>query len=205
MVTDNNTTMRISEIYDKDIQFVLDHINDDNYEFWRRELIRLSITLFEADVYLLKKDLLSYCNKFNISLNPEIILALQGKKFTIEGSGKLKEGYLPVKLTDDIKFLFNKITEIRGFSLKVDFQDNGWSDLQYTIKVRNRLTHPKSISEQSIEAIEIKKCISSYTWFYSNFNSFLQQHNYFLEKYISRIKMETKTLKNGTPSDSETD
>lgn len=203
MNTENKLTQSISELYEKDIQFVIDHINDDNHEFWRRELIRLVVTLFEAETYLLKKDLLNYCTKFNISLNPQITLTLQGKKFTIENSGKLKEGYLPVKLTDDIKFLFKQINEIRNFNLKVDYQDNGWSDLQGTIKVRNRLTHPKSISEQLVTVLEIEKCMSGYKWFYKNFNGFLQQENEFLAKLISSTEIKIQALSTQTLSNTD--
>lgn len=178
----------IPDIYEKDIQFVIDNINQEPIGFWRRSLIRLCISLFESETFLLKESLLKHCKKYNIVLNPETILALQGKKFTLGDNGKLKEGFLSAKLVDDIKFIFQQTKEIRKFSLVTDFNSEGWHNLKETIKIRNRITHPKSVSEQNVRVDEIKICMSGYNWFHKNFDHFIKQDIEYLQNEIADMQ-----------------
>lgn len=178
----------IPDIYEKDIQFCIDNINQEPIEFWRRSLIRLCVSLFESETHLLKNHLIKYSHKNKIPLSPEVILMLRGKKFTLGDNGKLKESYASNKLIDEIKFTFNQFFEIRGFSLAVDFKDNGWKNLKETIKIRNRITHPKSYIEQTISVNEIEICMSGYNWFYENFVNLQKQEIQLLENEISKYE-----------------
>lgn len=203
-MTTEDLSQTIPDIYEQDIQFIIDNINQEPIGFWRRSLVRLCISLFESETFLLKEKTLSYCKKNNISLNPETILALQGKKFTLGENGKLKEGYASVKLIDDIKFTFQQTKEIRKLFLALDFSDDGWKNLKETIKIRNRITHPKSLMEQKIKADEIKICMSGYNWFYKNFEHFRAQEIQNFQHQISIMDEKIYNLKSNHPLNTPT-
>ncbi len=183
-----NLSVTISDIYEQDIQLAYENINQEPIGFWRRSLIRLLISLFESEVFLLKSCILTYCNENNIVLKPEKLLTLQGKKYTLGNNGRLKEEFMMVKLADDIKFTFLQLKDIRNFDLAISFEDNGWNNLKETIKIRNRITHPKSLEDQKISADEVETCMSGRDWFYSNHINFMRQHNEFLEHKISTLE-----------------
>lgn len=92
-----------SDLYHSEIEFILSNITNDPLGFWSRSLIRLTVTFFESEVFILKKNLLKYCEENKISLTAEITTLLNAKKYEIDDQGKIKEQYLQIKLTNDIK------------------------------------------------------------------------------------------------------
>ena len=189
-----DSPLELNDIYERDIQFVIDNINSEPNDFWRRSLIRLCTSLFESEIFILKNRLISYCDKNSIPFKPELRLTLEGKKYTVESSGKLKSNYLSIKLTDDIRFTFQTYMDIRGFQLSSSFNDNGWNDLKETIKIRNRITHPKSTVEQEINTSEIAICMSGYNWFHKNYDQFMRQELEHLQ--IANSKLDERIASN---------
>lgn len=195
-MTTGASLLQLNDIYERDINFVIDNINNEPSDFWRRSLIRLCTSLFESEIFLLKTQLIKHCAENSISLKPELRLALEGKKHTVESNGKLKSSYLSIKLTDDIRFTFQTYMEIRNFQLISNYSDNGWNDLKETIKIRNRITHPKSISEQEITTPEVYICMSGYNWFHKNYDSFMKQELEYLQSKKYELENKISTLLN---------
>jgi len=62
--------------------------------------------------------------------------------------------------------------------------------LMNTIEVRNRLTHPKNLLEQTVNEKEIENCVQYLMWFYDNTIHFIKQHTKNLESEIAIYKEE---------------
>lgn len=88
-----------------------------------------------------------------------------------------------------------QIINIRNFKLKSEFSDIRCSKIAKTIKVRNRLTHPKKIEDQTVTQDEIVECMQAYFWLHENNSYFYQQEIDFLEEENERMKNQLSDLK----------
>lgn len=158
-----------------DFKFVESNLNSDFSEFWSRTFIRTSISLIEAELFILKQDLIIYCRDNAIQISPEIALLLDSKKYEINSNGQVKERLLQVRLNDDIRFCFGQIKSFKGYKLYKEFDDSGWSKVISTIAVRNRLTHPKSSEDIVVSNQEVVDCKLAFNWFIKNVVFFLEQ------------------------------
>ncbi|GGY69639.1 hypothetical protein GCM10011613_12480 [Cellvibrio zantedeschiae] len=194
MTESNNLLQDTSDLYGDEIIFVLENLRVNPNDFWSRSLIRLCISLFEAEVFILKKNLLKYCKEYNVPIKPEISTLLAGIKYEINDNGKVAERYFQIKMVSDIKFVFDQLRGIRGFTLKNKFSDSRWQCMEKTVKVRNRLVHPKLIEEQIVSEIEVNDCMSAYWWFSENINHIAEQELNFLEQETTNLKSKLKKL-----------
>ncbi len=176
-------------LYAADINFIVNHLGDDENGYWARSLIKTVVSFYEAQVFTLKNELIEFCEENDIRISPDVLMFLKNLKYEIKDNGNIKEKYFQTTLKAEIKFIFNQICNLQNFKLKFGYDDVRWSQLLNTIEVRNRLTHPKALNEQVVTEKEIKDCVESLVWFYDNTTSFLNQHSDNLEKQIQSYKV----------------
>jgi hypothetical protein len=177
-----------TELYDHEIVYISGKLNDEEAEFWRRTFVRTVVSSFEAELFILKSNLLSYCKKNDFLISPQEELFLDSKKYELNENGQLKEKLYQQKVKDEIKFVFNSICRIQGFTLKQDFENQGWQDLCNVIKIRNRLTHPKSLEDQYVSSVEVSQCENAWQWFNRNVIGFSFQQIAFYKAELNRLQ-----------------
>jgi hypothetical protein len=64
-------------------------------------------------------------------------------------------------------FVLRMFAELLGYDAAKFFTDHGWDELKNAIKVRDRITHPKSVEELHISDEDIKSLILEITLFYN--------------------------------------
>ena len=165
----------VADVYRYELEFLLENIEKNNSDFWSRSLIRTAVAFFESEIYVLKQDLLDYCARSAIQLDPSEVHALKGIRFDLKENGQLAEKPLNATLKSEIKFALNKVCEVRGFYLDESFESVGWQNVLKTISVRHRITHPKVLSDQYVKASEIDECWSAIVWFEQMTGGFLLQ------------------------------
>ena len=187
-----DSNRKLIEELRSDYKFIENNLNGDSGGFWSRTFIRTTISLIEAELFILKQEILTYCEENSIQLNPELLLLLNNKKYEINSNGQIKERLLQVRLKDDIKFSFSQIGNIKGHKLCKDFEDSGWSKVVSTILVRNRLTHPKMAEDINVSKQEVNDCKHAFKWFIKNLTYFLEQEKDDIEE---QSKMKINELK----------
>lgn len=165
------------DLLDSDLNFIRKHFDNDLNGFWARSFIKTSVSLFEAGIYLQKLELVRYIAESKAIPDLGVQMLLEGNKYELKSNGSVKKRRLESRLKDDIKFVFNQECIIKNLELTRDHQDPGWDALKLTINVRNRLTHPKELSDQTVKQTEIIKCNEALEWFYENITGFMQQYN----------------------------
>ena len=110
-----------------DFKFSKKSLENNPDGFWSRTFIKTTISLIEAEIFILKQETLRYCRENQFQLSPELLLFLNNKKYEINSNGKINERLLQVRLKDDIKFVFDQVTSIKGHKLHTGFEDSGWS------------------------------------------------------------------------------
>ena len=90
--------------------------------------------------------------------------AFAEKSYAVSDNGQIQEQIRFVSIPSMIR-LTTQIAEQLDTELEIDFGVVGWADLKQAIKVRNRITHPKSISDLDISDTDIAIIQSGLLWF----------------------------------------
>ncbi len=186
MSSETNNQKKPTDLLRQDFKFVQENIKDDPSGFWSRTFIKTTVSLIEAEIFILKQETLFYCRENNIQLSPELSLFLDNKKYEISSNGQIKERLLQVRLKDDIRFIFGHILSIKGHAIHSGYGETGWSKVISTIAVRNRLTHPKSIGNMIVSKLEVNDCSLAFKWCIDNLVNFLEQEKSDLEKRTNK-------------------
>lgn len=189
MENEFDSKKNITDHLRKDFKFIRKNLDNDPSEFWSRTFIKTTVSLIEAEIFILKQQILHYCRENKIQLSPELLLFLSNKKYEISNNGQIKERLLQVRLKDDIRFVFWQVLSIKGHKLQKGFEDPGWSKVISTIAVRNRLTHPKSVDDMNVSKQEVNDCKLAFNWCISNFVHFLDQEQNDLEIHAKNLQI----------------
>src|SRR5262249_124562 len=90
----------------------------------------------------------------------------------INEQGKIEFGTSSFpKFINYCAFILRTAAECWNFDPAPLFADSGWNELQKSVSVRNRITHPKSRSDLDITDSEIKSLEKSHRWLTSSAKS----------------------------------
>jgi hypothetical protein len=135
--------------------------NDDQTS--RRDLVRTTFAAIEGVVWIYREDVRSVANTIE-PLSPIVELAFAEKTYSVDERGYVQEQPRFISMSAMIR-LASRVAEQICPELKIDFGVSGWTDLQLAIKVRNRITHPKNISDLDVTNGDIKITESALLWF----------------------------------------
>lgn len=133
----------------------------------RRIDARISFSSIEAVTYALKQLALAYeTESTKRDLKPEEVLALSDLQVEVDKQGKVSTKPGKFGLYGGIRIALRIVASKRGFSpIEIDFGSLGGQAFTRSIKLRNRLTHPKSISDFEITDVEIEDVTAALKWY----------------------------------------
>ena len=143
--------------------------HDKSSQVWRRSFYRVVFSSIEGIVYQMKQVALCTQNSsHNIHFSSAEIQFLQDKDHFLNGAGKAttqSEKY-PSFLAN-FRFAFSML--IKGFSIArgLNVGVDEWRVFQESVKVRNRLTHPKEINNLTVTDEDIRTLTIAMSWFNS--------------------------------------
>jgi hypothetical protein len=126
----------------------------------RRDLVRAAFAAIEGLHWQLKRDVLKNATE-HISTHEHA--AMIEESYTVDDAGNVNPIPRFLPLTAAIRLVVQIVQRYRP-TYKLDFGHVGWSNLKTTIKVRNRLVHPKTIEDLSVTDEEVSKTLSGFTW-----------------------------------------
>lgn len=185
----SNSIERTSALYEKELSYIAGNIDNDETGFWARTYIRTAVSFFEAELHLQRLELLEYCRKNNHKISPEVTVYLTNKKYELNENGDLNERYLQQNIKSSIKFVFKQFSEIKGYELFRRYEESGWGNLVETLKVRNRITHPKRFDEQIVSKKEVEDCTEAIEWFMKNVINYIRLDTQHLERQIEELQV----------------
>jgi hypothetical protein len=127
---------------------------NSNTEFANRTFIRTMSAEFEARLYLLQQTLLSL-ESLESDLTSYERMLLKGESAQIQGNGKLGVVKKNYTFKETLLFTLNTAKKHLGDHVFCDNNDPKWQDVLKFIQIRNRLFHPKSVSDLDISDTEI--------------------------------------------------
>ena len=163
----------------------------------RRDLIRTMFAAIEGYVWEYREHVRSVIS--DISTIPTLTeLALSEMSFTVTENGKVLPQTRFITLTSMIK-LVSRLAEEQSPELQVDFTEAGWSDLQQAIKIRNRITHPKSRYDLKISLQDIAISQAGFFWILHFITTVMESTTAVLLQYSIDLRLLVDELKSGDP------
>ena len=115
-----------------------------------RAFVRAVFAMIEGTVFQLKQVILQHTKINGITLTSGQISLLLEESYEIKTTGAINTRSKFLRLHDNLKFTLKLYSEVVDTNFKYDPKDEGWKTLKRAIEIRNRITHPKSITDLHI-------------------------------------------------------
>lgn len=132
-----------------------------DYEYHARNLIRSILAYIEAVTFSVKVSSVEKC------LDSEIEVSDHERYLSVEidselnDNGEIIERPAKLRLASNVRFAFRLLEKASGKPTKFDPKLEWWSCLKETIRVRDRLTHPRMPEDIDISGDEIIKALKA--------------------------------------------
>ncbi len=167
--------------------------------FWRRTLIRIFAAHVEGLTYLLKQTILVLSPVTNVDFTVGEKAFLQEVSFEMDEKGQVTEKFLLTKFIRNFRFACACFCKVNHTNFALKYDDNGFKCFQEMVRIRDRLTHPKALSDLTVSDQEEQTVRRARSWFESQIGNMMLQCNNSFERYAEAIRKElaTKKLKKG--------
>lgn len=151
----------------------------------RRELIRAAFAAMEGLHWRLKQDVFNHADTVtNLSVHEKAALLEEAYSVDERGTVRSQPRFLP--LPTAIRLVVSIVKRYRP-DYEIDFNHVGWSNLRSAIDVRNRLVHPKTLSDLSVSDLEIGQALSAFSWLLALVIEVLSETNSHLKAITSEL------------------
>ncbi|TKB62353.1 MAG: hypothetical protein E8D49_01195 [Nitrospira sp.] len=137
--------------------------NDDSYS--RRNYIRALFAVIELSVFVLKRTLLIAALSCPRKLTFAERALLHEETFDLTNTGEVRTQKKFLKLADNLRFTIQCVDKHFGLSLNFNPGDRNWKDFKETLKIRNRITHPKGHKDFDVSKEEAELAVRVGHWF----------------------------------------
>jgi hypothetical protein len=146
----------------------------DAHKANRRFYIRAVFALIEAFAEQHRRLLLDLADANKVTIKPKALTVLREiREVTLpDGSVQQREQYL--QLFEKIKTVYKMAGDGFGQKLKITFGDKGWETFQDALALRNRVTHPKQVSDCWIFETQLQTVTAANEWFKKLQNEFVR-------------------------------
>lgn len=153
-----------------DVIYFKDNVNNKN-QLWRRAYARALFACFDAYLWFAKTVIIKEFDDEEGNgwgLLPEEKEVLKELRYNNRGKTLRKKYYLPVDVT------FEKICEIISeytyIKYKINKNDPNWKCFQNSVKIRNKVSHPKGSVDIRIDEKQLKILLGAEKWFWENYH-----------------------------------
>jgi hypothetical protein len=136
-----------------------------DYEYHARQLIRAIFAFIEAVTFSEKVKAAEYCLHHNRDIADAKRFFAVDAEHVLTDKGEVVERPAHTRLADNIRFAFALQEKALGRAKKFDPSTEWWSCLKSSIKVRDRLAHPKLPEDVDVSGAEIETVLKAYEGF----------------------------------------
>jgi hypothetical protein len=163
----------VSRCFDSIVDEIDNHYTDadgntvEEWDFHARQLIRSVLAYIEAVTYSLKFSCLIRCEEEGIKINSDEKGFILEIKSILNNKGEITRSSSKINLASNIRFAFKLREKLPDNNLYLDVTSNWWKSLVETIKVRNRLMHPRLPQDIDLRPADILSAMDAYNGFNS--------------------------------------
>lgn len=179
----------VSDLAEKDLDLVFALVvlgekhNSADYRVWgelikakynrqtaRRLYVKTFISLVESVLFTLKSEALKTDSS---KLSQAELALLKDKTYELSNKGEATERIYLGNIEKNLKFAFRCFAKAIDINYNPDYSGVGWQSFQKTVRIRNRITHPKFAIDMSIDDNEQETINKAHNWFVENYRALL--------------------------------
>jgi hypothetical protein len=161
----------------------------------RRDLIRASFAAIEGLVWFYRKHVENVAKDID-QISPMTEMAFSELTYRVTESGVVEPQTRFMTMTSMIRLTTNVAQKLSP-ELKVDFGVKGWTDLLKFVAIRNRITHPKTLTDLHISADELEVSQSAFFWLLKLVGDVMELTNKASAKRLDALREITALLASG--------
>jgi hypothetical protein len=131
----------------------------------RRFYVRAIFAFIEAIVEQHKKLILELAEKRIVTLPKGAYEALSEHIYNVKDNGEIFPQFKYLQLQRKLRAVYKIAGKAFGEPLNINFGGKGWESFQSAIEIRDRLTHPKSKEDCTVENENLDIVESGANWF----------------------------------------
>ncbi len=143
-----------------------------DYEFHARQFFRAAFAFIEGVTFALKTRAAHYCLAEGIELSDGEIDFVAERDYRLNNNGTVSEQSAHIRLADNVRFAIAICEKARRMPPTFDANVAWWSQLMASIRVRDRLMHPKSPEDLDITHDEVNILFDAYKGMLQHFTSY---------------------------------
>jgi hypothetical protein len=132
-------------------------------------------------------------------LTSEEEAALSETIWQVSATGKLTKQARFIQMLSAIRLSTRIARRIDG-AIEVDFSDQGWQKMHSAQKIRDRVTHPKKITDLYIAGADLETCAAAFNWLLDADLQVCASINVAMAAYVNQMWEILAALKAGDPS-----
>jgi hypothetical protein len=140
-------------------------LTPESQQFWRRATVRVIFAAIEGEMYFLKRIALEQAALFGVQFTPGEISFLREEVYELNDKGSVVPQRAKISFIKNVRFALEMYARSAKLTSRADYSGQGWEYLRKSIKVRDRLMHPKNVQELHITRDEVADALEASTWF----------------------------------------
>jgi hypothetical protein len=150
-------------VLSSDLDAALAYGRGNNSPYAQRALIRGHFALMEGLSYAMRQVTLASLQGSGVLSESEIVL-LREERLTIDEQGRPRSNAQYLKFPESLLFSIGCYAKNHGATFVPDKSGPGWQALRNTVKVRDRITHPKSAASLDVLEGELTSFVEAASW-----------------------------------------
>ena len=162
-----NDRQALAAVLKKDVEHCLGKLHGDDrqeVQFWRRTFVRAVFADIEAQIHSLRGSCLDLLRLGDLKLTTPQLAVLREETYEIDNRGRAKTRTFFANADKSIRFVLNTFAELNSAD-SPDYGTTGWESLRDSIRIRNRLTHPKNRDDMIVSDLELSQVMNGGRWF----------------------------------------
>ena len=168
-----------------DVFVILDHLKTHDSQTWRRLYVRSVFAALEAILAQLKAHIKTVRLFDDIALSRTQLRKLNEFYTHVDQNGKRKRKHHRLPFLENVCFTLKLYAYSSYVFTEIDISTPGWHALERSVKVRNRITHPKTPEGIIVSNAEFKQALIAFRWF-------MQTHANLEKQCIRTMKKQLK-------------
>lgn len=142
-------------------------LDKQDNQFTRRAYIRSIFAMIEGSIWVLKQTVIhAPVSDGGIKrLLPGEYALLSDMTYELKSNGQIKEQTKYLKLPANCRFTFDVLAKYFRSEFNLGVGTVAWDNFLAAQEIRNRITHPKTVSEFEVSDNEIATCKEACSWF----------------------------------------
>jgi hypothetical protein len=155
----------VLSVFSADLEVYHEISETDNRPFWGRTMVRSLFAGIEGLCYRTKHIALAAATLKNITLTSAELAMLREESYGLNDKGEAECIKSKLRTAPNLAFTLTILARARGGAYDIDINSVGWQALKKSIRVRDRITHPKNANDLRITKQELTDVMTTATWF----------------------------------------